>query len=437
MPAVVVVGGGVSGLTCAWRLQRAGFDVEVLEREETPGGRMRSELRDGFVLERGARFVASADRNLHAVVRALDLEAQLRPLVHSTRAILHEGRLHPLAPEAPLRLLASSLLSFRAKLRLVRLAAELAGRWQRLDPLRPELAAALDGENLAAGLRRRVGDENFERFFAPLAAYAMDSEAHELSFASGLLALRSVAAGIRLESFEGGMGLLTRSLASRVSVRSGCEVLAVETETDGARVRYRARGRESRVIADAVVVAVPGDRVGGLCPKLTPEERGFFEHVRYARGITAQLLLEAEPAGLPFAHVVFPRSEGLDLSGLCFGHRRVGAAPPGTGLLEVSFGGAAALQWWKASDETIAECAVDTLARTPIGRVAPFDFAVQRSPNMLPRFGPGALRRLARFLRRMDRSPRLAFAGDYLVGPSAEGGVTSGMRAATEIERSL
>ena len=50
---------------------------------------------------------------------------------------------------------------------------------------------------------------------------------------------------------------------------------------------------------------------------------------------------------------------------------------------------------------------------------------------------PLAPQRLAAFLRRMDRSPRMAFAGDYLIGPTAEGAVTSGMRAATEIARFL
>ena len=45
--------------------------------------------------------------------------------------------------------------------------------------------------------------------------------------------------------------------------------------------------------------------------------------------------------------------------------------------------------------------------------------------------------RLSSFLRRNDRSPRLSFAGDYLIGPNLEAAVTSGMRAASDVARSL
>ena len=59
-------------------------------------------------------------------------------------------------------------------------------------------------------------------------------------------------------------------------MRSGCEVFSVETETGGAKVRYRVQGRERSVLADAAVLALPGCAVAGVCPKLTPDERGFF-----------------------------------------------------------------------------------------------------------------------------------------------------------------
>ena len=52
---------------------------------------------------------------------------------------------------------------------------------------------------------------------------------------------------------------------------------------------------------------------------------------------------------------------------------------------------------------------------------------------MYPIFYPGYLSSLVRFGRRIDRSPRLSFAGDYLIGPGVESALTSGMRAAAEI----
>ena len=51
MNSIVVVGAGFAGLSCAWKLRRAGHEVEVLEARLLPGGRTRSEIRDGFTLE--------------------------------------------------------------------------------------------------------------------------------------------------------------------------------------------------------------------------------------------------------------------------------------------------------------------------------------------------------------------------------------------------
>ena len=71
MASIVVVGGGVAGLTCAWRLRRAGHEVEVLERQAVAGGRMRTEACGEFRLDRGAQFITSGYRNLHAVADTL------------------------------------------------------------------------------------------------------------------------------------------------------------------------------------------------------------------------------------------------------------------------------------------------------------------------------------------------------------------------------
>jgi oxygen-dependent protoporphyrinogen oxidase len=64
----------------------------------------------------------------------------------------------------------------------------------------------------------------------------------------------------------------------------------------------------------------------------------------------------------------------------------------------------------------------------------PLDAVVHRWDPMLPQFRAGYLRHLAAFLKRTDRTPRLAFAGDYLIGPYTEAALTSGLRAAEEAE---
>jgi predicted NAD/FAD-dependent oxidoreductase len=105
--------------------------------------------------------------------------------------------------------------------------------------------------------------------------------------------------------------------------------------------------------------------------------------------------------------------------------------------VNVALTAGASARLWQAPDAAVVDCALASLARTPVGRLAPRRAVVHRWDPMLPQLGAGALPRLARFLARTDRSPRLAFAGDYLVGPYTEAALTSGLRAASEIARAL
>jgi len=437
MGAIVVIGAGIAGLTCAFRLQQAGHDVEVLEREASVGGRMRSERHGEFLLERGAQFIASGYRNLHHVASALGIEERIRPFAPAHNAVLRGGRLEPGDFGAPLRLLGSRLLSFSAKARLPRLLYELGVHRRLLDPYRPELAAWIDREDMPTYLRRTVGEDALEYLFAPAFSSTFDSEPEDLSGVFVLLALRLLSHGFQLQAFEGGNGLLTRTLAQRVPVRTGAQVLSVETEPDGAKVRYRSASGERSVLADAVVVAIPGSLVTQVCPKLTPAERAFFDDVHYVRGAIAFLLLDRAPRSLPYYGVAFPRREGIDLYGLAADHYKEGAVPPGAGLVNVALTERAAARLWNAPDDAVVKHVLDELARTPVGRLAPREARVHRWDAMLPQFRVGYTARLAAFLSRTDRSPRAAFAGDYLVGPYTEAALTSGMRAATEIARTL
>lgn len=90
MPAradVVVVGAGLAGLTAAVRLQEAGLDVAVVERSDAVGGRVRTDLVDGFRLDRGFQLLNPAYPEAKRVLDldALDLQPFLAGLMACTR----------------------------------------------------------------------------------------------------------------------------------------------------------------------------------------------------------------------------------------------------------------------------------------------------------------------------------------------------------------
>lgn len=442
MPAagsVVVVGGGIAGLACAHRLHARGFEVEVLEAEAQPGGRMRSERHGEFVLDRGAQFIASGYRNLHALAAEVGLADRIEPLGRTENAMLRDGRLHPGDYDDALAFLRSRLLSWPAKLRLPTLLFDVWRHRRILDPLHPERAARLDVDDLATYLRRRIGSEAATWLVQPALSSTFDSDPEDLSGVFALLAMRFVLGGFRLQAFDGGTGALTARLAELVPVRSGCRVTSLAPDGDAVRVTWDATEGSGERRADAAVVAVPGTRVLELCPALSPEERVFFAQVRYVRGAIVHLMLERAPATLPYYGVAFPRPERLDLYGLAIDHHKPGVAPAGAGLLNAALTAQAAARTWNDPESAVVDLVVENLARTPIGRLTPLQGVVHRWDPMLPQFGAGYTRRLARFLARHTRTPRIAFAGDYLVGPYTEAALVSGLRAAdttaTELSR--
>ena len=72
---VVIVGAGLAGLSAAREIQRHGHSVIVLESSDAVGGRVRTDIVDGFQLDRGVQVMLTAYPELQSQVdmRALDL----------------------------------------------------------------------------------------------------------------------------------------------------------------------------------------------------------------------------------------------------------------------------------------------------------------------------------------------------------------------------
>ncbi|SDR65398.1 protoporphyrinogen oxidase [Opitutus sp. GAS368] len=117
--SIAVVGGGLTGLTAAWRLHQAGHRVTVFEKAPQVGGAIVTTERDGWLVEGGPNSLQETPE-VAALIAELGLTDQ-RALVSPTarkRFIVRDGR-PVMVPLSPAGLLTSPLFSLGARLRVL------------------------------------------------------------------------------------------------------------------------------------------------------------------------------------------------------------------------------------------------------------------------------------------------------------------------------
>ncbi len=124
---IVIVGAGLAGLRCAELLQGAGFDTLLLEASDAPGGRVRTDVVEGFRLDRGFQILLTAYPETKAALnyRALKLR-RFTP----GALVWHGGKFHRFAdprrePVNAAKLAFDDVVTFGDKLRVVKLAAHV------------------------------------------------------------------------------------------------------------------------------------------------------------------------------------------------------------------------------------------------------------------------------------------------------------------------
>jgi protoporphyrinogen/coproporphyrinogen III oxidase len=428
---IIVVGGGIAGLTAAYDLQRSGFDVTVLERNEVAGGRMRSERHGEFVVDRGAQFVASSYRNMRALVDDLGLKPYVRRLKTGRGAVLRDGKFVTSNYAGLKAMWRAKDLSLPSKLRLPRILLDLRRNSHLLDFYAIEKAAPIDDASAYEWILGRFGREVLDYVIEPPFASTFTVLPENLSRAFVLATIKYMFSGFRLSSFDGGNGLLTSTLASKLAVRTSTDVTRVGQTPGGVSVKLASGETLS---ADAAVLATPGNHVAQICDTLTTEERRFFDGVRYAASIIVFVMTSTTEADHGVYGVGIGRREGVRLYGMAMENPKDGAVPPGKTMFNCAFSEEYAAELMNKPDGDVIEALHGELRKLPLRGLDKTEaHAVHRWPELVPQFYAGYIRSLASFNERRERSERIFFAGDYLVGPYTEAALTSGLHAADAV----
>ena len=253
---VVIIGGGVAGLTAAATCARAALDVTLCERAATIGGRAATHVRDGFHLNLGAHALYNGGAAARAFAAlGLPLAGGDPPSGWALRG----EELHSL-PTGMVSLLSTGLLSFAAKRRAARLLARIG----RID------SAAIAGVSMAEWLDAQAPEPDLRAFLESLvrvSTYCADLRA--LSAGAAIAQLASAARdGVRY--LDGGWqtlvdGVAAVARAARATIETQAHVTAIDDiDAHGRRAVRLADGRS--LPADAVILCGAPALAASLVP---------------------------------------------------------------------------------------------------------------------------------------------------------------------------
>ena len=458
MKSIAIIGGGITGLTAAFQLQRAGHSVVLYESDGRVGGVIQSLREDGYLAEFGPNTALETSPKIRELVADLGLtERRMYSDPRADNRYLVRGHKPVRLPGSAAAFLKTPLFSSRAKLRLL---------WEPFVKRAP----ADSEESVADFVRRRIGQEFLDYAINPLVAgiYAGDParlsvqhafpKLHTVEQRYGSLILgqflgareRKRRAEVSKQdakklSFDEGLQVLTDTLRARLgqAVRLNSPVTALCLDPSGWTVSARGvgGGQPEETEHSAVVYCGPAYRLPEI--EFGGERRiGFapLSQINYPPVASVVLGFRRSDVAHPLDGfgMLVPEVEGLNILGTLFSSSLFpNRAPEGFVTLTSYVGGTRAPELALLKPSELSELVKRDLREVlGVSGKTTFEHCFLFS-KAIPQYEVG----YGRFKDLMNeaeaKAPGLFLAGNYREGISLSDSIVSGCRAAERVREHL
>ena len=448
---VVIVGGGISGLSTAYYLAKAGISVTLIERRPRLGGVVQTERINGCVLEAGPdSFIAVKPWALD-LIRELGLADDVIGSNDHLRVtyVVKRGKLVPLpdglmmmVPTRILPMVSTPLLSWATKIRM------------GLELFRSAQTAPAADRSVAEFIRGHYGTEAVDYLAEPLLSGVYGGDPEQLSAASvltrfveleskygsltrGVLAARKASAGktesggTLFRTLKNGLGQLVDVMSAAIGDRMQVIHGEVESVEPGYRVRVNGEWIEAAHVVLAAQAYEAGDLVRGFAAELADQ----LCAVPYSSSMTMALGYDKRELGHPLNGFGFlvPKKERKRLVactwvGTKFSHR----VPEDLAVLRCFLGGTDDSALKETDDALVAAVLEDLHGLMGISAKPAFQ-QISRWPRSMAQYTVGHQRRVERIEELVRDLPGLHLAGNAYYGIGIPDCIRMGKLAAERI----
>lgn len=446
----------MSGLTAAWHLKRAGIDVTLIEADDQVGGCMRTEHREGFLLEKGPFNVIVRDPAFEELLGDLSERIEVITAAKAARRryLYRRGRLM-IVPTNPVSFAVSPLLSFGAKCRAV------AGLWASRRAGEAECTI----EEFAV---RRLGKEVSDTLVSAVVAGILAGDISKLSLRACFPTLWEFDRRVRspigygisrafrwskkpgrhhrrwrgLVSMDRGLGALADAMGETLGpdLVTGCRVKAIGMGDEGPTLSCDEGGEAARLFrCRRLVMALPAEEAGRLLVPVAPQASQIIGTIESASLVVINLAYRCEDVGHPMRGFGFlaPHNEpdfplmGILWADSAFPHH----GKPGHRLIRVFIGGTRTPEAISWSDDRLLATAAGPLSDLLNVSGDPVLIDVCRYPAAIPQYRLGHTEKIERLRALVADVPGLYLVGNYLEGVAINDCVRLGAGVAREIIR--